>query len=331
MLRNCLESIALQSRKDYIKEVIVSENSSDTQSFDLAKSFSGQLPIRYIKQDNGLSPQEHGMRLSCEAKTKYVALLADDDMWARYHLEEAYRCFHEHPSIHAYFGQPAVVSNESCFPVARFSGSFLQVPHDNNRTLKDFLVWDRKDAAVHCFANTPLNIWSLVALTDSFTAALHTSLGDPIYGKYPSSDRLLIWRISLHGDIGVGRNISLFYRRHPQSDVQTCLRQDLIKTQEEDFLISMEIARQAIELDIDIFLAWAKEFGRAQSFGLADQIDITPQLKEFMQSNYPLEIALPRILSVDKPLPSWRAKINNLRYLLTPPALEMLLTKLHKT
>ena len=310
--------------------MVVSENSSNTQSFDLAKSFSGQLPIRYVKQDTGIAGQEHGIRLSAEAKTKYVALLADDDMWARYHLEEAFRCFREHPSIHSYFGQPAVVNNESCYPVAQFSGSFLQVPHDDNRTINDFLIWNRRDAAVHCFANTPLNFWSLAALTDSFLPALLTSYGDPVYGKYPSSDRLFIWRISLEGDIGVGRNISLFYRQHPKSDIQTRLRQDLVKTQEEDFTISMEIARQALELDIDLLLAWAREFERAQSFGLADRIDITPQLKDFLHSNYPTGIPLPKSLSASNPMPSWRTKMQTLRYMLTPPAVEMLLAKLNR-
>ena len=103
MLKNALESVALQSRKELISEVVISDSGVDGESRDVVAQFSRELPVRYIHQQGAISAQENGIRLAQEAETKYVALLADDDMWSRYHLEEAYRCFQERQSVHAFF------------------------------------------------------------------------------------------------------------------------------------------------------------------------------------------------------------------------------------
>ncbi len=307
----------------------MSENGDSEQSFEIVKEFSSQLPIRYIKQPVPVSAYEHFLLLANEVQSRYVAMLADDDIWARYHLEEAFRCFELNPSIHAYFGQAVVVHNETCFAVGQFSGSFLQVPFDDNRGVHDFLVWSRTDVAINCLANTPVNLWSVVALADSHRAAILSSAGDPVFGVYPSSDRLYIWRLGIEGEIGVGRNVSLFYRNHPESEIQTWLRCDLSRTEEEDCLISREIARQAMELGIDVIAEWRKLFRRAHEFKLAGRIDMTEDLKEFLLDDQTRKTSFPsRVVQNRRSESKLIKNLITLRYMFIPPAVFMLLNKL---
>jgi GT2 family glycosyltransferase len=141
MLRYCLESIALQSRIDLIKEVVVSENGPADESEFVSYSFRDRLPIRYIRQRPTVPACTHVAKLANEVQTKYVAMLADDDMWSRYHLEESMRCFERYPSIHAYFGQAVYVENETCHTLWKYSNSFLQVPDSAQSSLEDFRIW----------------------------------------------------------------------------------------------------------------------------------------------------------------------------------------------
>lgn len=324
MLKNALESIALQSRRDLIHEVVVSDSGVDPASREVSEQFSSVLPIRYVHQQGAISAQENGIRLSREAKTEYVALLADDDMWSRYHLEEACRCFQQQETVHAFFGQSLAVANECCMPYEQFSGSFLQVPLGHDRAVNDFRVWGAKETAVHCLANTPLNIWTAVVLTESHQAAISTSAGDPVYGRYPSNDRLYIWRLALQGDIAVGRNISLFYRRHPGSDVQTHLARDIVRTQEEDCLISEEILRQAESLGIDALSEWRRLFAIAESHGLAGKIQLTPQLRELLQIDRDQRRVDPDRGMLEGEVRSFRRRVRDFYSLLAPPILERL-------
>lgn len=331
MLKNALESVALQSRKDLIHEVVISDSGVNGESRDVAVQFAKELPIRYIHQQGAITAQENGIRLAREAETKYVALLADDDMWSRYHLEEAHRCLQERQSVHAFFGQSVAVANECCMPFEKFSGSFLQIPLNPERSLDDFRVWSTKEVAVHCLANTPLNIWAAVVLTESHQAAVFTSAGDPVYGRYPSNDRLYIWRLAMQGEIAIGRNISLFYRRHSESDVQTHLARDIVKTQEEDCLISREILRQAESLGISAIPEWRRLFAIAESHGLAGQIQITPQLRELLISDQDQ-----RRIDMDhgvlhRDLHSLRSRFRDLYSLLAPPILERLRRKISRS
>jgi glycosyltransferase involved in cell wall biosynthesis len=325
LLPSCLLSIAGQSRKDLIKEVIVSENSNDMQSKVVVNSFSNQLPIRYIQQTCGFTAQQHGIWLAQQVETKYVATIADDDMWSRYHIEEAMRCFKEHPTIHAFFGQVVVVENETCHPLNRFSGSFLQIPGSNSSNLVDFRIWDSRETAINCLANTPLNIWAVVALADAHRFAINSAAGDPVFGQYPSNDRLYIWRISLQGDIAIGRNISLFYRRHSESDVQTNLAKNLQEFLASDLAVSKEIARQADLLGINIYQEWQREYKSAIQSGLApERIDLWNPLIRNWLLNDQIPDESTDVSSTERSLTQLLKKLT---YLFAPPILELLFRK----
>lgn len=325
MLHHCLLSIAGQSRKDLIKEVIVSENSDDTQSRAVEIAFSDQLPIRYIQQIGGVTARQHFILLAQRVETKYVALIADDDMWSRYHIEEAMRCFKEHPTIHAFFGQAIVVENETCHPLNRFSGSFLQIPSSAPAELVDFRIWDRKETAINCLANTPLNIFAVVALAEAHRYAISSAAGDPEFGKYPSVDRLYIWRLSLQGDMAIGRNISIFYRRHPESDIQGLMANKLQELHGSDLAVSMEIARQADALGINAYQEWQREYKSAIQFGLAaERIDLwNPMIRNWLLRDNMPEETIPRRLKERRPTELLKKFV----YLFTPPIFIALIRK----
>jgi cellulose synthase/poly-beta-1,6-N-acetylglucosamine synthase-like glycosyltransferase len=284
MLHHCLLSIAGQSRKDLIKEVIVSENSDDTQSRPVANAFSDQLPIRYFQQIGGIPQAQHMTWLTQQAKTKYVALICDDDMWSSYPLEEAMRSFKENPTIHSFFGQAIVVENESCHPQARYSGSFLQIPSSTASESVDFRIWDRRQTAINCLASTAMNISAVVALTDALKFAVKTSVGDPEFGQYPSCDRFMIWRLSLQGDIAIGRNVSLFYRGHPGSHTASLHKDTFQEFCASDLAISKEIARQASLLGINAYEDWQCSYKSALQHGLApERIDLwNPMTRDWL-------------------------------------------------
>jgi len=296
LLPSCLLSIAGQSRKDLIKEVIVSENSGDAQSREVAYAFSDQLPIRYIQQVGGLTAQQHFIWLAQQVKTKYAALICDDDMWSSYHIEEAMRSFEENPTIHSFYGQAVVVENETCHPQARYSGSFLQVPSFTTSEPVDFRVWDRRQTAINCLANTALNISAVVALSDALKLAMNTSAGDPEFGHYPSCDRFLIWRLSLQGDIAIGRNISLFYRGHSGSHTASLHKDTFHEFCASDLAISKEIARQANALGINAYDDWHHEFKSALQLGLApERIDLwNPMIRDWLLIDQNLDKAISR-------------------------------------
>lgn len=88
-LHDCLESLKCQSRRDLIAEVILSENSANLESQAIADSFFDDLPIRYMHQPDKPTAREHGLSLLNHIHTDFVAIIADDDMWSPYHLQDS--------------------------------------------------------------------------------------------------------------------------------------------------------------------------------------------------------------------------------------------------
>jgi glycosyltransferase involved in cell wall biosynthesis len=259
-LPSTLKSIANQTAKRHIKRVIVSENGGYHGSKEIAYSFKNELPIEWIYQQESLTPQQHGIWLANQVATPFVAQIADDDMWDKYHLEESLlQLSHNQDSI-AYFGQTVLVTDDSCWPRGVFTPPFGSVAAQNQNCpqthLNNVEVWKPRDTALNSLSSTPLNIWSVVAKTPAHCKAIAESAGHPTLGKCPSNDSLYIWRLSVQGDILIGRHVSLFYRTHPESDIQSCMRERPSQTNEEDLMIRKEIYYQALSLGIDALDDW---------------------------------------------------------------------------
>jgi glycosyltransferase involved in cell wall biosynthesis len=273
MLANCLQSILGQTRRDVIQKVVVSENSSDERSSAVAGRFSPDLPIYFVRQTHEPSAYEHFAALAQYVDSPHVALIGDDDMWDRYHLEEAQRAFHHHPSIISYYGQMVAVANETCYPLRSIGLSLLQVPTTDDRSLQDFHIWDKRLTAMHCMSHTPVNIWALVSRAEPFKEAVAASFSDPQFNMLSTADKIFIWELSKRGDTAVGRHISLFYRRHNESVMESVTSNLFSEVEETDYRITLHIAQDAMALGIDAPRDWRELYAIALSrYDLADCI-----------------------------------------------------------
>jgi glycosyltransferase involved in cell wall biosynthesis len=312
MLTNTLQSIRGQSRPELIKEVVISENSSDLQSEAIAAQFSQDLPIRFIRQPIELNAEEHFVALTKYSQSAHTALIGDDDMWDRYHLEEAQRAFKEHPDIVAYFGQSVSVANETCYPFASIGASLLQVPTLGDRSLQDFLIWDKRETAMQCMSHTPLNMWALVSDTRVLQSSMECSFGQSPFRKAASCDKILIWELAKHGTMAIGRHISLFYRRHNETGMENFLAKSVSQVEESDFDLTMEIANQALSFGINAPRDWRRRYDiAAKNYGLSGFIrPWNPRLSEFLMATENED---------SHAEDSKKSHVDSFLYLITPP------------
>jgi hypothetical protein len=313
MLVNALQSIRGQSRLDLVKEIVISENSSDLQSEIVAERFSRELPVRFIRQPSELTADEHFTALSTCVDSEYVALIGDDDMWDRYHLEEAERAFNNHPDIVAYFGQTVTVANETCYPMGSIGASLIQVPATSDRSLQDFSIWDKRKTAMQCMSHTPVNIWALVAEAETFKPAFQYAFGQSRFKAAPSCDKVFIWELAKHGDIALGRHIALFYRRHSEATMDAIFADSLVNAEKFDLEVTMEIANEATAFGIDAPQDWRNTYELAVSkYGLSGLIrPWNSRVSEFLLST----------TKQDSPKANHPRKryLNSCLYLITPP------------
>jgi hypothetical protein len=256
-----LESISNQSAKDMITRVVVSENGGSYGSKLIVDTFKHKLPIEWIFQNYSLTPQQHGIWLASQVTTPLVAQIADDDIWDTYHLEAALSELSSSPRSAAYFGKAVYITDNSCWPRDVFAPPFSSlVSNLIDHSPSGAEIWTSADTAINSLCSTPLNIWSVVSRSAAHLLSLSESAGDPVFGNFPSQDALYIWRLSLKGTILVGSHISLFYRRHSDSDIARCMEDKPHQTQHEDLLIRQEINRQALANGIDSKARWLETY-----------------------------------------------------------------------
>jgi len=213
MLRDTLESVRNQSRRDLIAEVIVSENSQDTRSEQVVGEFT-DLPIRFIRQSPPLQVGDHLSLLPSLCQAQFVALVGDDDMWGRYHLEESARLLNSESDAVACVNV-AVIVNDSSRSIDKPHSTLIQAasPPISER-FADHLLFGPKDVLVSSLLWTPLNMWAIVAQREPLMEAFRVFL-DPDQGT--DCDRYMLWRLSTIGPIAIGREVGLFYRMHRDS------------------------------------------------------------------------------------------------------------------
>lgn len=331
-LSNCLQSIANQSKRELIGEVIVSENSSDPRSEEVVDSFAEVLPVRFRRQDPDLPVYEHWLELIGCVNSDYVALIGDDDMWGRYHLEEAARAFAELPTAKSFFGQCVFTCSETCYTLASLGPSLLQAPFHQDRSFHEFFLWDRRHTAMQCISGTPLNIWALVSETAILRMAMDLVFRDPRFATPElavSADKMLIWQLSKFSNIAVSRNVSLYYRRHHDSTSVSLYREHEQETEKCDSEMSLEIARQAAELGIDAFQDWKDLYNSAvNNYGLREVIfPCTQSLRDFLNPEPEIEGEV-EVEVMASPQAIVRDRIKWLLHLLLPPFVPLLAGKI---
>jgi len=227
LLRSALASVRDQSRTGVISEVIVSENSDDPGSLAVAAEFP-ELPIRHVFQNPPVDVFRHFCQLLEYGESDWVAFLGDDDMWGRYHLEDAVRGLSAHPEAVAYAGQFVCVTNTGRTAVGAASYPLAENLGNRDRLFQDCWVFSTLDMGVASLLLTPFNMWGLVgrraALAQAFQAFTEPGAGY-------DSDRYMFWLLSQAGPIVIGREIGLFYRYHDCNANARFLTEDFVYQQ----------------------------------------------------------------------------------------------------
>lgn len=254
MLRSALRSIQDQSRQDLIAEVVVSENSEDGPSDEVCREFP-DLPIRFVRHDPVKTIAAHFQWLVDQAASEWVAWLADDDMWGRYHLEEAARLLRQHPEAVAYTGECVTVLNDSRTAIFGLRETVYSLLGDTPVKHKPCWVWTREDMLLNTLLHTPLNMWAMVFRKETLVKCVECLVPSNVGYE---SDRLFLWKVSLEGPVVVGREISLFYRTHDTNNYLEQWREDQAKQQRMTRLYINTIIDEAEKLGIPAKALWLR-------------------------------------------------------------------------
>jgi hypothetical protein len=258
LLRAALESVRNQSRLDLIAAVIVSENSSDPGSEEICGDFS-DLPIRFVRQTVALETYCHIARIVELAETEHVALLGDDDMWGRYHIEEAARQLSAHQNAVAYIGGAAIVSDSSRAICSQYQlVAQSRIPPYSDR-FTDCWVWSAQEMLLASLLCTPLNMWAIVGRRDKLLKAMEV-FTEPNQGI--DADRIMIWELSRLGEIVIGREMSLFYRVHGDNACARLLAESPSHHRQASHAYTKRMLQEASDMGIDARALWLDMISR---------------------------------------------------------------------
>jgi hypothetical protein len=252
LLRCALESVRNQSRIDLIAEIIVSENSDDPRSELVCRDFLN-LPIRFLRQSPPIDFWQHIFLLPTLAETPIAAPLGDDDMWGRYHIEDALLHLKAHPDAVAYIGAAVVVGDSSravTYPYQLIAQSRIPPLSDH---FADHWLWSTKDVLLASLLLTPLNMWATVGYREPLQRAFQIFAEDK---PGLDSDRFMIWRLATLGKIAIGREIGLFYRIHGGSACARLAADAPLYHAECSRLYTRRMLDEAADLGLDARQLW---------------------------------------------------------------------------
>lgn len=308
LLANAIQSVSNQSRRDLISEVIVSENSSDNRSEEVCKKFTN-LPIRFVRPQPTLDAGPHFNWLVKQAKCDWIAMLSDDDMWGRYHLEEASRLLVKHPSATSYIGRALQIRpGNELSNFAWFRATYPDLRFKDEVPVYAESIWTPSDALAPCLLRTPLNIWASVSaaktLKDAISVFNETSPGHQL-------DRYFIWRLVNAGTTVVGSEITLFVHHHANAESHRHLAPtDRQHQQQKSIEYSRKIITEARAIGLN---PEALINTLMPSLGPTDQRSLRLACKNLIKINSP-----------NNPTPKTQAVKGALRFLaneISPPAL----------
>lgn len=258
MLRSALASIQRQSRPDLIAEIIVSENSEDEESAAVCRA-SGPLKIEYHRQATTLRIADHFRWIVKQAQSEWVAWLADDDMWGRYHLEEAARFLEANPSAVAYIGEGVLMINDSRSITAGFRETVHSFLEENATVFKDSTILGAEEMMVECMTQTPLNMWAMVARKPVFVEAVESLVPSNVGYE---SDRIFLWRVATQGKIVVGKEVTSFFRMHDDNAWLRMWKENRAEQEKMTRFYVQQIIKEAGQRGIPARETWMKVWTR---------------------------------------------------------------------
>lgn len=219
MLRTALRSIAQQSARGEIVEILVSENGGNRLSGQVCAEFPS-LPITYLFREKPLPPIEHAYALfRAQLKGEFTAMLHDDDWWAPEHLERALQAFRANPDASVYHSSHFAVASESS-PLGCSNNFFLWFGADYP-PVDSLWILDRQSVLLASLLGTGASYSSLVAKTKACAQVAEIyKTNNPF-----DNDRMLTFALTAHGPLLYQPRPSIYYRHHPGQDTHTYANQ----------------------------------------------------------------------------------------------------------
>ena len=210
-LRTSLRSIANQTAREIIGEVVISDNRPTGVVEKIATEFPS-LPIRIIRREPAIDINAHFKILPEDARCEFSAILHDDDWWSSVHLASALAALTATPSAVACYTAFAEVPAERS-PI--WADSSIGVWFGANCAALD-QSWSLDLASV-CIASLPGTFGrfsALVGRTEALCRAGYVyNLGNPF-----DTDRMLGIALALQGPVAYAPLSTAYIRRHPAQD-----------------------------------------------------------------------------------------------------------------
>ena len=212
-LREALESVRVQTARERIGQVIVSENSMNDSSADVCRQFN-DLPMCYLSQRPPLPPELHLQAIWKEVQHPLVAFLHDDDWWTPGHLSAALEALDSQPNYAAVFSN-FYETNGPSFPA--------QVPKKAWRVWigagcnfsKPVITIDRVSATLICLLDANFHYSTVVGRAEAIWGAYLKIVAT---GNTYDTDRLFGVFLSKHGTLGYVTRPDVFVRMHQGQD-----------------------------------------------------------------------------------------------------------------
>jgi glycosyltransferase involved in cell wall biosynthesis len=210
-LEEALESVLNQSGRSYCKEVIIVENNK-LQKKQKPPRKHDSIIIKHIKLKHYIEPSYRltlaGLK---HAREKYVAYLADDDVWDENHIKRSVESLSLRTDVVASFGATITFMN---------NGRYWVKPEDSfarhfacNNTLGNKMFFSKEDIIVGSLLVPIFHYSTLVAKRDVLYKAIE-SIGENPF----DNDRVLPLKIIKYGLIVADNRLGALIRRHASQE-----------------------------------------------------------------------------------------------------------------
>lgn len=218
LLKTALRSVAEQTSRQLIREIIVIENGSDRSSEAICAGFA-DLPIKYIYREIPLAPGsiesvESTEELLRTLDTDLLAILFDDDWWAPNHLERAVEGLREVPDAVASCCSILHTTGENDF-LSHVQCSFVPWFASGGRQTSGRRILGLPDVIVGSLIATPVHFSTMVVRRAVYLKSLAAfKEGNPY-----DTDRTIAVELACHGKLLCDSIPTAFVRLHESREM----------------------------------------------------------------------------------------------------------------
>ncbi|NET59587.1 MAG: glycosyltransferase family 2 protein [Symploca sp. SIO2E6] len=199
-LEASLNSLLAQTFKDF--ELIISDNASTDRTREICQAYAAQdKRIRYYYNQENRGPAWNYNRVFELSRGEYFKWAAHDDICAPEFLEKCTEVLDNHPYV------------VLCYPKTKIINEFSELIQNYNVELKTSSpkpherFYDLTRLHHRCYQIFGVIRSSILSST-------------PLIGNYAGSDRVLLARLSLHGQFGELPEYLFSARRHSQQSIE---------------------------------------------------------------------------------------------------------------